>query len=195
MSLDKNLNPEQKPKKQSDTEKFYDLIKLVDRIGIDELIEWIEQSDFFKAPASTKFHGNFEGGLLKHCLKVYEIFRNLVIDHRLKLGDDSIIICSLFHDLNKVNTYLPKFNKNGSRSKTPYETVDSIPLGHGPKSIWAIQRFMRLSIEESMIILWHMGPFDRNFSTWDAKITKTFPLAKIFFCADYLASIFEGMGK
>lgn len=183
----------EEPKKQSDKQRFYSLIHGINRIGIDELLEWIEESDFFAAPASTKFHGNYEGGLLKHCLKVHDVFYRLVKVNKLKLNDESIIICSLFHDLNKVNTYHPKFNKNGSRSKTPYETIDSIPLGHGAKSVWMVERFMRLTVEEAAIILWHMGPFDRNFSTWDAKITKTYPVAKLFFCADYISSILEGM--
>ena len=193
MSLDKNLNPDQEPKKQSDKQKFYSLIHGINRIGIDELLEWIEGSDYFKAPASTKFHGNYESGLLKHCLRVHEVFRFLVKSNNLKLSDESIIICSLFHDLCKVNTYIPKFNKDGARSKTPYETVDSRPLGHGAKSLYLVEKFMHLSDEEAMIIRWHMNTFDRTYSQYQAKIQATYPITAIFFCADYIATTLEGL--
>ena len=193
MSLDKTLNPQ--PKKQSDKQRFYSLIHGVNRIGIDELLEWIEESDYFKAPASTKFHGNYEGGLLKHCLKVHDIFDSILLRNKVKINRESVIICALFHDLCKVNTYFPKFLKNGSRAKTPYETIDSIPLGHGAKSVWRVQQFMRLSTEEAMIIRWHMNIFDRNYLQYQSKIQQTHPITTLFFCADYIATTLEGLKK
>ena len=54
-------------------EEFLNLLKSTNREGMDKLIEFIEKTDFFKAPASTRFHGNYEGGLLEHSMKVYEL--------------------------------------------------------------------------------------------------------------------------
>lgn len=192
---EKVTNTVKKKKKQTNKQKFYNLVYNVNRPGIDNLLKWLENSDYFKAPASTKHHGNYEGGLLKHCLKVYSIFKLLVKSSKLKISDESIIICSLFHDLTKVNTYIPKFLKNGARAKTPYETVDLIPLGHGAKSIWMIERFIRLTVEEATIIRWHMNAFDRSYSMYSAKIQKTHPIAIIFFCADYISTTLEDMKK
>ena len=88
-------------------EQFLELLKQVKREGINELIEFIEKTDFFKAPASTRFHGNYEGGLVEHSLKVYEILKhkvkNSVLD--LNVSDDTLIIIALLHDICKANFY------------------------------------------------------------------------------------------
>ena len=88
-------------------EQFLELLKQVKREGINELIEFIEKTDFFTAPASTRFHGSFEGGLVEHSLKVYEILdykaKNNVL--KLEIPDDTIKIVSLLHDICKLNFY------------------------------------------------------------------------------------------
>ncbi len=140
----------------------------IKRAGIDDLLQWLEKSDFYYAPASTKFHGNYEGGLLDHSLNVYDNLVKLIQAFPLPnetFDEESIAIVALFHDICKVNFY-----KKGSRNvkgedgkwfaKEIYEINEKIPLGHGEKSCILLQQFMKLSIRELLSIRWHMGGFD-----------------------------------
>ena len=88
-------------------EQFLELLRTVNREGIDELINFLEKSDFFTAPASTRFHGNHEGGLVEHSLKVYEILKHKVQNNikGITIADESIIIIALLHDICKTNFY------------------------------------------------------------------------------------------
>ena len=111
-------------------EQFLDLLRSTNREGIEELINFLEKTDFFTAPASTRFHGNHEGGLLEHSLKVYEILKhkvqNCIIP--IEIGEDSIILIALLHDLCKANFYKIDYrnakNALGVWEKVPYYTVD-----------------------------------------------------------------------
>ena len=112
-------------------EKFIQLLRKTNREGIEDLINFIEEkTDFFTAPASTRFHGSHEGGLLEHSMKVYEILdykiKNNVID--LHVPEDTIIIVSLLHDICKVNFYKVDYrnakNARGEWEKVPYYTID-----------------------------------------------------------------------
>ena len=111
-------------------EKFLELLKQVKREGIDDLIEFLEKSDFFKAPASTRFHGNYEGGLLEHSMKVYEILKYKVETNIIKINtpQESLILIALLHDLCKANYYKIDYrnakNALGVWEKVPYYTVD-----------------------------------------------------------------------
>ena len=145
-------------------EEFIELLKSTKREGVDEIINFLEKTDFFKAPASTRFHGNYEGGLLEHSMKVYEILKhkvkNSVID--INVGDDTLIIVALLHDICKANYYKVDFrnakNERGEWEKVPYYTVDdTIPYGHGEKSVMMITEYMKLTSEEKYCIRWHMG--------------------------------------
>ena len=80
---------------------------LINREGKDELLDWLEHSDFFTAPASTRFHGNHEGGLLEHSLNVYHSLVSLLAQANLKdcYSDETVAIVSLLHDVCKVNYY------------------------------------------------------------------------------------------
>ena len=106
-------------------EEFIELLKSTKREGVDEIINFLEKTDFFKAPASTRFHGNYEGGLLEHSMKVYEILKhkvkNSVID--INVGDDTLIIVALLHDICKANYYKVDFrnvkNERGEWEKVP----------------------------------------------------------------------------
>lgn len=140
------------------------LLLKVNRDGIPQLIKYLANSDFYTAPASTRFHGNYEGGLAEHSVNVCAILRNLNITHNLGLSDETIILTSLMHDLCKVNFY-----KKGTRNvkdergnwyaKEIWEVDDKMPLGHGEKSVYILQSFVKLSREEVFLIRWHMGPF------------------------------------
>ncbi len=137
----------------------------VKRQGSQEFLDWLLKTDFFTAPASTKYHGACEGGLLLHSLNVYKTLRERYFEEG-KDSEESFAICALLHDLckaqfYKVSTRNVKNDVTGQWEKVPYYTVeDAFPYGHGEKSVFLIERFMRLKTSEAMAIRWHMGGFD-----------------------------------
>ena len=179
-------------------EEFISLLRSTNREGIEEVIQFLEKSDFYKAPASTRFHGSFEGGLLEHSMKVYEILKhkvkNSVLD--LNVSDDTLIIIALLHDICKVNFYKVDYrnakNERGKWEKVPYYTVDdTIPYGHGEKSVMMITEYMKLTVEEKYCIRWHMG-FTEPKEAYNTlgQAFKKFPLALILHEADLEATYF-----
>ncbi len=147
-------------------EQFIELLKQVNREGMDKLIAYLEKTDFYKAPASTRFHGSFEGGLLEHSLNVYNLLKEK-LSHKpysdaVKASEETIILVSLLHDICKANYYTVDYrnkkNADGVWVKEPYYTVnDTIPYGHGEKSVMMISKFIDLTMEEMYAIRWHMG--------------------------------------
>lgn len=137
----------------------------VKRQGSQEFLDWLLKTDFFTAPASTKYHGACEGGLLLHSLNVYKTLHERYFEEG-KDSEESFAICALLHDLckaqfYKVSTRNVKNDVTGQWEKVPYYTVeDAFPYGHGEKSVFLIERFMRLKTSEAMAIRWHMGGFD-----------------------------------
>ncbi len=137
----------------------------VRRDGAKELLEWLQKTDFFTAPASTKFHGACEQGLVMHSLSVYHTLMEKHFDPE-KDSVESFAICALLHDLckaqfYKVSTRNVKNEETGQWEKKPYYMVEDVfPYGHGEKSVFLIERFMRLKTSEAMAIRWHMGGFD-----------------------------------
>ena len=138
--------------------------KNVQRPGAEKLLAWMETTDFFTAPASTRFHAAYEGGLLDHSMNVYNV---LISKHFDPASDDieSFTIVSLLHDLCKAGFYKTELrnrkNDRGEWEKVPvYAVDDQFPYGHGEKSVFLIERFMRLKVEEAIAIRWHMGGFD-----------------------------------
>ena len=137
----------------------------IKREGSAELLEWLQKTDFFTAPASTKFHGACEQGLVMHSISV---LHTLVDKHFDPETDnmESFAICALLHDLckaefYKVSTRNVKNEETGKWEKVPYYAVeDKFPFGHGEKSVFLIERFLRLKPAEAMAIRWHMGGFD-----------------------------------
>ncbi|NFF59830.1 HD domain-containing protein [Clostridium botulinum] len=150
-------------------EKIIELLKSTERTGIERIIQYLDETDFFIAPASTRFHGNYEGGLAEHSLNVYELFREKNKKYDLGLSEDTIKIVSLLHDICKVNFYTV-YDKNvniagaGEKPKwvkqPAYGVKDVLPIGHGEKSVIKLMQFIKLSKEEIIIIRWHMGGFE-----------------------------------
>ena len=179
-------------------EEFLKLLKSTQREGIDKLIEFIEKTDFFKSPASTRYHGNFEGGLLEHSLKVYEILKEKVQNASIKINtpEESLILIALLHDICKVNYYKVDYrnakNEFGEWEKVPYYTVeDTIPYGHGEKSVMMITEYIKLTSEEKYCIRWHMGftePKELYGTLGEA--FKKYPLALLVNEADLEATYF-----
>ena len=172
-------------------EEFIKLLKETNREGMDKLIEFLESSDFFTAPASTRFHGSIEGGLLAHSMKVYEILKE-------KVGEDSesVRIIALLHDICKTNFYKTDYrnakNDLGVWEKVPYYTVDdSIPYGHGEKSVMMISEFIKLTPEEKYAIRWHMGFTEpKELYTTIGLAYKKYPIALLTHEADLEATYF-----
>ncbi len=179
-------------------DEFIKLLESTKREGIEEIIQFLEKTDFFKAPASTRYHGNHECGLLEHSMKVYEILKNkvknAVID--LDVSEDTLIIIALLHDICKVNYYKVDYrnakNDRGEWEKVPYYTVDdTIPYGHGEKSVMMITEYMKLTSEEKYAIRWHMGFTEpKELYGTIGQAYKKYPLALLLHEADLESSYF-----
>lgn len=168
----------------------------IKRDGAENLLNWILKSDFFTAPASTKFHSNEEGGLVKHSVMVYERFlKKLVSEYgenfEEKYSKETIAIVGLLHDVCKIDYYKVEYRnvkENGEWIQKPYYTVsDSLPYGHGEKSVYILSSFIKLTREEAMAINWHMGGFDARVQGGSYSLSDAFsryPLAVLFHSAD-----------
>lgn len=168
--------------------------KNVHRPGAEKLLAWMETTDFFTAPASTRFHAAYEGGLLDHSLNVYNV---LISKHFDPETDDleGYTIASLLHDLCKAGFYKTELrnrkNDRGEWEKVPVYTVDDqFPYGHGEKSVYLIERFMRLRTEEAMAIRWHMGFSGPEDNRTVGQALQRYPLAFALAMADMEASYF-----
>ena len=177
-------------------EEFCDIWRReVSRPGADRLLEWLSSTDFFKAPASTRFHGACEEGLVMHSLNVY----HALMDRFFEEGDnpESMAICGLLHDLCKANYYKTgtrnvKNEATGQWEKVPVFMVeDQFPYGHGEKSVYLIERFIRLKPAEAVAIRWHMGGFDdaaRGGCRAISEAYDAYPLAVKLHLADLTAT-------
>lgn len=189
--------------KATDKEDFIKIYnEKITREGADKLLEFLEKSDFFTAPASTRFHGAYEGGLLRHSLNVYECLTEYLARERVqtKYGliatEESAAIVALLHDICKVNFYSismrnSKNEQTGQWEKIPYYTInDTLPYGHGEKSVYMISGFMRLTRDEAMAIRWHMGFSGIEDKNTIGKALEMYPLAFALSVADMEASYF-----
>lgn len=147
-------------------EQYTELLRSTKREGIESLITWLcEETDFFTAPASTKTHGAFEGGLLIHSLSVYRVLNNFSKNIK-DAKPEAIIISALLHDLCKVNFYTKQIRNVKVPGERRWEEVevyaieDTLPLGHGEKSVYMAMKHIDLTDEEAMAIRWHMGGYD-----------------------------------
>ncbi len=179
-------------------EEFINLLKETNREGIENLLQFLEKSDFYTAPASTRFHGAEESGLLKHSLKVYEILEQKVKNASIEMNttEDTVRIVALLHDICKTNYYAVDYrnakNSLGVWEKVPYYKVeDTIPYGHGEKSVMMISEYIKLTSEEKYAIRWHMGYTEPKelYNTIGAAYTK-YPFALLTHEADLEATYF-----
>ena len=179
--------------------RFQSICSTIDRPGMDDLMAWLERSDFYTAPASTRFHGNYPGGLLEHSLNVYDCLTNLAVVRcsDLNIPKDSVAVAALFHDVTKANYYVAstrnvKDEITGVWRKEPcYKTEDKLPLGHGEKSVIILQSFIKLTRDEIFAIRWHMDGFDSAVKGGDFGLSKAFelcPLAVMIHLADMEAT-------
>lgn len=191
-------------------EKFEQLLTSVKRDGIDKLLAYIRKSDFYRAPASTRFHSCHDGGLLEHSLNLYECLlskkQNPIWAEVLReVGGESLILVALLHDLCKSYLYVPEFKNKKVYSDTGtkrdeggrfdwqavkgYSTDDKIPYGHGEKSVMMIEEFIKLKPIERYAIRWHMG-FTEPKEYWNTLTTaiKKYPVILAVHQADMEAT-------
>ncbi|WP_394970006.1 HD domain-containing protein [Candidatus Allofournierella merdipullorum] len=179
--------------------KFIDIFDefiIPERHGADRLLQWLDnETDFFKAPASTRFHGAFESGLCNHSLAVYEHLVFLNQAYGFGFAQDTMALCALCHDLCKCNTYKVssrnvKNDKTGQWEKVPFFAFEEQePYGsHGPKSVFLVQRFVPLSFEEASAIACHMGFSDQANMNSVAAVFEKNELAWALHVADEAAS-------
>lgn len=178
------------------------------RKGAAKLLEYIESTDFFTAPSSTRFHGSYEGGLVEHSVNVYHCLKDYLERERAKglynmnYSDESIAIVALLHDLCKANFYSIEYRNakiDGEWQRVPYYTVnDSFPYGHGEKSVFLISRFMYIEPFEAMAVRYHMGFAGASCEEKGTvgRVFEKYPLAFALSVADMEASYYmEGTPK
>ena len=175
----------------------------IERDGIENLMEWLEhETDFFTAPASTRYHGSYEGGLVEHSLNVYD---RLVWEMENTVGagwqelysPETVAIVALFHDLCKIDRYVitEKWRKDENGDWEAYEAYEynkeKAEMGHGAQSVFYLQKFIQLTELEAQAIFWHMGAYDLSPYASLAACSETFkwnPLAFLTHRADMAAT-------
>ena len=185
--------------------EFCSRLRATGRDGVEQLIKWLETTDFFTAPASTQFHESYKGGLVQHSLRVSDSMR-IVYDTYARstknmINEGSLQLIALLHDLCKTNYYVEstrnvKNDATGKWEKVPfYKVEDQFPMGHGEKSVWLIERYIRLTPAEALAIRWHMGAYDSAFKggefAFNAARQYT-PLVDLLHAADNFTTLFLG---
>ena len=182
-------------------EIFYDKIE---RDGSERLLEWLEKSDFFIAPASSRRHSAYRGGLCDHSINVYKrLVRILNYEygenwHKV-VSEESVAVMALLHDVCKVDTYKEDFknvkDENGQWIKKPYYKIEEeLPYGHGEKSVYIISAFMKLTREEALAINWHMGEYDQRVKNGNYSISEVYykyPICFLLHLADLTATYLD----
>ena len=185
-------------------EEFIEIYKKnITRDGADRLLSHLlsPASDFFTAPASTRFHGSYEGGLCEHSVNVYECLKEYLERDRVRelygieASAETVAVVALLHDLCKMNFYKKSFrnvkDENGVWNRVPtFEIDDKLPYGHGEKSVYIISGFMRLSREEAFAIRYHMGFSGNEDPRNVGSAFEMFPLAFALSTADMEATYF-----
>lgn len=192
---------------------FCQILSSIERkeVNIKGLIEKLESSGFFTAPASTKYHDSIDGGLCDHSLNVYYNLRSLVKNKHLEdiIDNDSIIICGLLHDMSKMNIYekyfknVKKYSEYGTKHdnggnfdwevEESYKVVDAedrfLYGNHEETSEYMIRHYIPLKLEESVAILTHHGgtnydsvPKESVFARYER-----YPLATLLHVADMIS--------
>lgn len=196
-----HLSEEKKNYLEQNKKTYIDYLNRAGRDGMDGLIAHLEkETDFFAAPASTRFHGNYAGGLCEHSLHVLERLTRHMADPVFKerienVSMNTAIIVALLHDVCKTNYYTVEMRNrkiDGEWQQVPFFAVeDEYPYGHGEKSVDIIRNYITLTEEEKFAIRWHMGYTEPKevWSALDAAITK-YPLVLALHEADLEASKF-----
>ena len=163
----------------------------------NEFMKYLEEEGFFTAPASTKYHGAYEGGLYDHSAKVFERLAKLTVDNHLEWQrPESPFIIGMFHDLCKCDQYVKVEGQRINSSETfvygdglyHYEyNTNTLLKGHGSKSVIILSRFINLTEEEMLCIRYHMGPYEKDEWTEFDKAIHMYPNVFWTHAADMIA--------
>ena len=194
--------------------KFYEICQyyLGDREGVHELNNYlIKETDFFYCPASTRYHEAYDYGLLEHTIKVWDALSTLC-DNFNYFNMESATLVALYHDICKANCYkkewrnvktydeaevnaMPEWARKSDPggtfvwvTKEQYSFDDSFPLGHGEKSVYLVERFVRLTQEEALSIRYHMGAWEDGDKRGLSKAFELYKLPALLHTADTLAT-------
>ena len=178
-------------------EEIIKRLRSTEREGIEDLIKYMEEYDYFTAPASTKYHSNFEGGLALHSHNVVNLLLRKKELFKLDVTDAECIIAGYLHDLCKMNMYVKNL-KIAKDAKTQskwvgiksYGIEEALPIGHAEKSLLIASRFIKLTPNEIMMIRWHMGlPEDNGGKRAMEKCVEFQRAVAAIVTADYEASM------
>lgn len=175
----------------------------IHRAGIKDLLNYLsDKTDFYTAPASTKYHGSFEGGLVKHSLSVYDCFWRIAPQFGFYNTDgtnlESAAIVCLFHDICKANFYTTSYRnvkdeETGKWMKMPYYTIDEkLAYGsHGAKSVFLLQEFIHLTPEEAIAVHNHLGAYNNGTYEKPGQAYEQYKLAWLLHVADEASTFIE----
>ena len=186
---------------ENNKKQFLEIVKNnITRDGIDDLWAWLETTDFYECPASSRFHLAEAGGLCLHSINVYHRLLKLMTDEfgEENINKETIAIVGLFHDLCKCCYYkveMRNVKENGEWVQKPYYAVDDpLPYGHGEKSVYILNGYLRLTREEALAINWHMGGFDSRVMGGDMSLANAYykyPLCTLAHIADIMATYLD----
>lgn len=147
---------------RSNAKRYIQLLRDTNRTGMEDFLRYLITTDFFKAPASTRYHLCCEGGLCQHSLNVYDLLKLKIDSGLLEIPADSLAITTLCHDICKANFYTIenrwRKDENGKwEGYKAYGVNDELPIGHGEKSCYLLQQYITLSPMEYAMIRYHMG--------------------------------------
>lgn len=164
-----------------------------DRIS-ENMVDWLIEEGFFTAPASTKYHGNYEGGLFDHSLAVAEELVFLTKKLPLEWTDQrSPYIVGMFHDLCKIDIY-KKYPSPDPKMEYAFKYDDqSLLAGHGEKSVMMLSQWMQLTEEEILCIRYHMGAYKTDDWEYYGKSITKYPTVLYTHTADMIASRVIGL--
>ena len=177
--------------------------QVMERPGSKQLWDYLTESDFFTAPASTYHHAAFTGGLAVHSWQVYLNFQALILKYGNKtLSPESQFLIAYLHDICKVQYYSTSWRwykdeveTGGKWEKWKQWVVDDkIPLGHGERSVYLLQRLIQINPEEACGIRHHLGFADRGAGPWPSAINEAFsmyPTSVLVFLADFETAVTE----
>lgn len=188
---------------RNNKKKIIELLRSTKREGIEVLIKWLEESDYFTSPASSIYHLCIEGGLAYHSLNVYKVLLNLNDSFNIGFTRELMITVGLLHDVCKIGTYHKKMireieegNFEGDFIEKEewngeYKRSDKFPIGHGDKSVILIlQHGLKLTDKEIAMIRWHMSMYDPAFSMNQNDIFREFPDVMWLYFADHISTLF-----
>lgn len=185
-------------------EEFVKLLCSTHRLGMKDLIDYLEISGFFEVPCSGGHHLSKEGGLLEHSLNVYYLMKELyeeVLGNDVEISSNALIITGLLHDLGKNGdygkpNYVPNMIKDGRPTKAepeqkykqsedkPYKSnPDLLYIPHEVRSVAIAKSYIPLTESEEHAIYYHNGKY--THTGYDLKET---PLQMLLHFADMWCS-------